>query len=180
MNVTCICFPFALPYLSNSEYLFRYSVICVFFGRMLIQIHGPFLNKVFFGWGTKLFDFLIYLVNLLSNIWFEIIFQIHRLSFHFWLHNFLVLCDPTYVCFALLFVLLASYLKQIPKSVFLFGILQFYILYLDFSSALTFVYGIKIQFYYFCMGAIQFSQYELLEKLYFFSTLCICSSLAED
>lgn len=109
----------------------------------------------------------------MSNIWFEIIFQIHRLSFHFWLHNFLVLCDPTYVFFALLLVLLASYLKQIPKSVFLFGILQFYILYLDFSSALTFVYGIKIQFYYFCMGAIQFSQYELLEKLYFFFLHCV-------
>lgn len=168
-----LCFSFASPYLSDSEHLFffMYSIICVFFGRMFIQIQGSFFNKICF----------------VLNCWVPYIFwiltpypkyglQIHRLPFHFLL-QFLVLCNPSYVVLLLLSVLLASYLKQIPKSVFLLGVLQFQVLYLCLSSALTFVCGTKT--HYFCMGLIQFSQYKLLKRLYF-STLCIYSSLVED
>lgn len=92
--------------------------------------------------------------------------QIHRLSFHFLLQS-LVLCNPSYVFLLLLSVLLASYLKQIPKVSI--STWRFTILGLIFVSFLCFnLCVVQRPILLFLYGAYPIFPIQIIEEIIFF------------
>ena len=106
----------------DAEDLFLYiGCLYIFFGKMSIQVFGPFFSWIICFFAVELFEFFMYLhIDTLSDIWFANIFSysigcfFHFDSFLFLCSCFLVRCGP--ICLFLILCALCVILKTIVTT----------------------------------------------------------------
>ena len=82
---TSLYFWFAFSDISDIDHLFRCLwAVCVFFGKISIEIFCSFFNWIFFS--IEFYEFLYYILDISSlsgHMIFKYFFLFHKLSFHF-------------------------------------------------------------------------------------------------